>query len=139
MSREEAEIFLKHFHIKQKRLLQTPEAAEKSSNDAAAQRDMLVRLLTVPFVLQNHVDSEYYLQKYKDVAENGISAVDHYIRYGWREGRQPNPQFDAEFYASQYPEGSLRDINPLAHYILIGRREGKFQNRNEMAEKGNGE
>ncbi len=40
------------------------------------------------------VDRDWYLDRYKDVAQNGIDPVRHYIIYGCNEGRWPNPFFD---------------------------------------------
>jgi len=35
------------------------------------------------------IDSEWYLKKYSDVADAGLDPVEHYIRYGAEEGREP--------------------------------------------------
>jgi len=32
-------------------------------------------------------DSEYYLQKYPDVKKANINPLWHYVKYGWKEGR----------------------------------------------------
>jgi hypothetical protein len=37
------------------------------------------------------VDADYYLRRYKDVAEKGIDPIHHYAFYGVTEGRSPNP------------------------------------------------
>lgn len=39
-------------------------------------------------------DSEWYLKHYKDVAKAGMDPARHYVLYGRREGRAPNPDFD---------------------------------------------
>ncbi len=36
-------------------------------------------------------DPSWYLQAYPDVGRSGLSAVDHYGRYGFRMGRSPSP------------------------------------------------
>ncbi len=36
-------------------------------------------------------DEEWYLAKYRDVADSGMDPLFHYIRYGAEEGRYPNP------------------------------------------------
>jgi hypothetical protein len=35
-------------------------------------------------------DSNWYLGRYKDVADAGVNPLHHYIEYGAREGREPN-------------------------------------------------
>jgi hypothetical protein len=40
------------------------------------------------------VNREWYKEVYPDVAEAGIDPVFHYARFGWREGRHPNPFFE---------------------------------------------
>ena len=36
-------------------------------------------------------DAEWYLREYTDVAEAGIDPLRHYIEFGAKEGRAPNP------------------------------------------------
>lgn len=46
-------------------------------------------------------DGEYYLKEYKDVARQGFDPLDHFIRYGWKEGRRPAPNLSTlEFFAA---------------------------------------
>ncbi len=39
------------------------------------------------------VDSEWYLERYPDVSASKLSAEEHFIRFGAREGRLPNSRF----------------------------------------------
>ena len=67
--------------------------------------------------LDHGVDRTWYLQKYGDVARAGIDPVEHYLRYGWHEGRDPRPDFSTSGYfeANKGVEG-----NPLVHYLRLG-------------------
>ena len=70
-------------------------------------------------------DEEWYLKVYKDVAQNWQgSAIEHYMEYGWKEGRNPGPLFDAQKYAAEYCNGDYIDINPLLHYEVVGKKSG---------------
>lgn len=40
------------------------------------------------------VDETWYREHYADVREAGLDPVEHFIRYGLDERRQPNPSFD---------------------------------------------
>jgi glycosyltransferase involved in cell wall biosynthesis len=63
-------------------------------------------------------DREYYLKNNLDVARSCLDPIKHYIRYGWREGRNPNSLFDTVRYLKSFPEIVNSDLNPLCHYIL---------------------
>ena len=68
-------------------------------------------------------DVEYYLAQNQDVSEAGVDPVLHYLHQGYREGRDPSPEFSTDYYRRKYLDGS-RDVNPLVHYFEVGRAEG---------------
>ena len=70
-------------------------------------------------------DEIYYLKSYPDVRLGDIDPIIHYIKYGAREGRNPNPFFDTTFYLNRYEDVAKSKINPLLHYILHGQYEGR--------------
>ena len=70
-------------------------------------------------------DEKWYLQHYSDVANMNICAVEHYYKYGWKEGYNPSELFDGNDYLRRYPDVADRKINPLLHYLQIGAREGR--------------
>lgn len=69
-------------------------------------------------------DPEYYLDAYPDVREANVDPLEHYVRHGWREGRNPSPRFDTRFYLRMYLDNDLSGVNPLRHYLETGRRKG---------------
>lgn len=73
-------------------------------------------------------DSKYYLFSYADVRSNDIDPIQHYIKYGADEGRNPSSEFDTRFYLEAYPDVKQSGINPLVHYILYGKEENRFVN-----------
>lgn len=70
-------------------------------------------------------DPRFYLETYRDVAEVGIDPLDHYIRYGAREGRDPSAEFSTSYYLAQNPDVRESGMNPLHHFVLHGRTEGR--------------
>ncbi len=62
-------------------------------------------------------DVTFYSEKYPDVLKAGMSPVDHYYQYGWREQRTPSANFNALEYKNTVLKGSL-DINPVTHALL---------------------
>ena len=69
-------------------------------------------------------DTDWYLEKNPDVKKAGMDPLQHYLRYGAQEGRDPHPLFDAKWYLSQRPELPKVGLTPLEHYVSYGAREG---------------
>ncbi len=70
-------------------------------------------------------DEQYYLATYEDVRKADIDPIKHYIKNGWREGRNPSERFDTNFYLDSYPDVRDAGINPLVHFIQYGSKEGR--------------
>ena len=49
-------------------------------------------------------DREYYNSMYEDIREPGIDPFLHYTRHGWRENRNPSPEFDTWYFLKNHPE-----------------------------------
>ena len=59
-------------------------------------------------------DAEYYLQSNPDVQQSGHDPLEHFQRWGWREGRSPLPGLDMRRLLSARPEMRVSKGNPLA-------------------------
>lgn len=70
-------------------------------------------------------DAEYYLATYADVAAAGVDPFQHFMTFGWREGRNPNKRFIMATYLEANPDIAAAGVNPFAHYIVTGRGEGR--------------
>jgi glycosyltransferase involved in cell wall biosynthesis len=70
-------------------------------------------------------DPQYYLSVYPDVAGTNISPEIHFLKYGWKEGRNPSAGFDTAFYVANNPDVLAIRQNPLVHYIKKGQFEGR--------------
>lgn len=70
----------------------------------------------------------WYLETYPDVAATGVDPIQHYVRHGASEGRDPSPFFATEFYLSSNPDVRLAGLNPLDHYARFGAAEGRAPN-----------
>ncbi|MFM0212256.1 glycosyltransferase family 61 protein [Paraburkholderia sediminicola] len=110
-----------------------------------------VKILLVKFVSLLHlIDKDYYLKRYPDVATAKLDPVEHYVIYGFREGRSPNRwlasckdgvtlvlrsiirrliAFDADYYLMQYPDVASAGLDPVTHYMRNGFWEGRSPNR----------
>ena len=79
--------------------------------------------------MRNVFDGEFYLRANPDVAAARMDPLEHYLKYGEKEQRQPHPLFDPVHYLSRWAnphplfdcEAYLKahpDVtgNPLEHY-----------------------
>ncbi|PWC26373.1 hypothetical protein [Teichococcus aestuarii] len=70
-------------------------------------------------------DKGFYLSKYSDVAAAGVDPLQHFMRFGAAEGRDPNSHFDVSFYLNQNPDVLAAGANALEHYMSAGWKEGR--------------
>lgn len=68
-------------------------------------------------------DRDFYLESYPDIAAAGVDPLQHYMKTGWKERRDPAASFSTGFYLDTYPDVASAGVNPFHHYIRIGRRE----------------
>lgn len=71
-------------------------------------------------------DAKWYLKQNPDVKASGMDPVLHYLKYGWREGRNPSKDFDGTFYLLKYPDVKKARFCPLIHYEKYGKQEGRY-------------
>src|SRR4051794_32618805 len=71
-------------------------------------------------------DPEYYLMANPDVAAAGVDPYQHYLQYGWREGRNPSAKFDTVYYLLHNPDvAAAAGLDPLAYYLQFGHTEAR--------------
>lgn len=70
-------------------------------------------------------DSQWYLDNYADIRETRVDPIEHYLKFGANEGRDPNAFFVTHQYLVENPDVQQSGINPLVHYCLYGASEGR--------------
>ncbi len=70
-------------------------------------------------------DKKWYLSQYPDVKKRKMKAAKHYIKLGYKEGRNPSPYFNGKDYLKRYKDVAKSGVNPLVHYLLHGAKEGR--------------
>ena len=70
-------------------------------------------------------DAAYYLAHNPDVAAAGVDPLQHYLTFGWKEGRDPNAYFSTKWYLAQNPDVAAAHANPLEHFEYYGWKEGR--------------
>ncbi len=73
-------------------------------------------------------DAAYYLDNNPDVAAGGADPFEHFLCFGWNEGRNPAAAFDVKFYLNRY-KAALHGMNPLLHYLAHRQFGGVFPSR----------
>ena len=68
-------------------------------------------------------DSEYYLSQNEDVKKAKINPIKHYLKFGWKEGRNPSEKFNGNDYLNKRPDVRVAGICPLVHYLKFGKNE----------------
>lgn len=77
-------------------------------------------------IKQNNLfDAEYYLLNNPDVRRADVNPLMHFVKIGWKEGRNPSAHFDVKYYLQTYPDVREAGINPLFHYLRFGWLEGR--------------
>ena len=66
-------------------------------------------------------DRAFYLKSNPDVAASDQDPLDHFLNFGWREGRDPTKAFSVRAYLEAYPEVADSGVNPFVHYLTNGR------------------
>jgi hypothetical protein len=61
-------------------------------------------------------DIDFYAKHCPDVIAAKIDPFEHYISYGYREGRHPSAEFDGQWYAERYLKGAS-EPNPFFHWL----------------------
>ncbi|WP_442756475.1 glycoside hydrolase family 99-like domain-containing protein [Methylocystis sp. JAN1] len=57
-----------------------------------------------------------YLARHPDIAQAKVDPVEHYVEYGYREGRNPSNLFDTNYYLWSRLGGKAAEC-PLLHYL----------------------
>ena len=72
-----------------------------------------------------YFDPAFYLQQNPDVAASGVNPLLHYLLDGFREGREPSPEFSGRLYLEQNADVAASRMNPLGHFLKFGAAEGR--------------
>lgn len=83
--------------------------------------------------IRPHFDVAFYRRSNRDLRNDEIDLVRHYVEFGAAEGRDPAPNFNTNFYVSGNNDVAASGINPLWHYVMIGKKEGRLPQRPEKS------
>lgn len=122
-----------HYHTIGKaegRVWQAPEvppAAEEPAEPEVEQPNPAdVRLTEEAAVIRGAFDAAFYLRHNPDVVQDGGDPVTHFVTFGWKEYRDPSPEFSVRYYLEANPDVRASGLNPFWHYVVAGRDEGRL-------------
>ncbi len=94
----------------------------KLTNDGRRRRKREIELVRDSTLFQ----PDWYLQQYPEVAEPAArDPLVDYMTRGWKEGRDPSPDFGTAAYLSANADVARSGANPLVHFIEFGQFEGR--------------
>lgn len=67
-----------------------------------------------------YFDKKWYVKEYEDVA---IDPVQHYMKFGYKEGKNPSPLFDGKAYLDSLTDIRELSVNPLLDMEMCALRE----------------
>jgi GT2 family glycosyltransferase len=70
-------------------------------------------------------DAAWYLGQNPDLAASSTDPLEHYLKWGTIEGRNPNPLFETTWYLAKNPDVAGQGLNPLEHYCEWGVGDGR--------------
>lgn len=92
----------------------------KVNNSPLNKNSVSSRALKLKNIAPKSFDYAWYFKTYDDLASCGSNLLEHYLEYGWKEGRIPNPLFDVDWYKKQFMDCEDTAISPLEHYVYLG-------------------
>ena len=70
-----------------------------------------------------YFNKRWYLKTYSDVAAAKMDPVYHYLNHGWKEGRNPGPNFNTCGYLFAYKSVNESGLCPLVHFEKYGKKQ----------------
>lgn len=70
-----------------------------------------------------YFDKQFYLENNKDVSESDVDPIEHYLNFGWKEGRNPCPWFNVNSYLRLNEDVRISGVEPFNHYLEFGKSE----------------
>jgi hypothetical protein len=83
-------------------------------------------IMTHPVEVASHFfDQGFYEEQNRDLDLSHIDAFSHYLLTGWKEFRNPGPEFCVREYLLRNPDVEAADAEPLIHYANLGVRQNR--------------
>lgn len=70
-------------------------------------------------------NEKYYMEHNRDLAGMSMKPIEHFMNFGWAEGREPSGLFSVRDYNNFNPDIKAAHVQPLAHFVTAGILEGR--------------
>jgi GT2 family glycosyltransferase len=79
------------------------------------------------------LDDDWYLSEYAELKKFEIEPCRHFCKFGWKEGKMPNPFFETDWYVQKIKKHTIEGLseqgkdkeylteNPVIHWLKKGR------------------
>jgi glycosyltransferase involved in cell wall biosynthesis len=104
-----------HYLLAGRREGRVPRNEQYHNTEHLAQRSVIAGAFDVAFYLSNN----------PEVKATGVDPIAHYMLEGWREQRDPAPDFSTNYYLATHGDVREANINPFYHFLVAGRDEGR--------------
>lgn len=91
-----------------------------------------LRMFEQKALLADEFDADFYADCNPDLHGGNLDLLEHYILFGWKEGRDPARWFSTRFYRDTYARAADYGIDPLTHYLIWGKAQGFRPNPSVM-------
>jgi GT2 family glycosyltransferase len=83
-------------------------------------------------IVKDDFDEDYYVSQYGDEISDELTPLHHFLSVGYKEGKNPNPDFVTSFYKNTYKD--VKKTNPFVHYLTKGqgRKINYFDEKNRI-------
>ena len=118
-----------HYHVAGKsegRVWTLPDASFDEKAASPKTKSLDDRTVQEIAALRAAFDADFYLRSNQDVAKAGIDPVEHFVVFGWKENRDPTPEFSTLGYLTRNPDVAAAGVNPFWHYHTAGKSEGRM-------------
>lgn len=80
----------------------------------------------VPLPVRQAFDCHFYRAQVPERTEaSDEELLDHYVRQGWRDGRDPAPWFSVSDYLAFHEDVKIAGVDPFHHFLAHGKAEGR--------------
>jgi len=104
------------------------QAEDRRAQNTSLSRPTRAHISRVSKIIAGVFDPVWYLTQNPDVAATGMDPLEHYIRFGANEERNPNPLFFSSWYIARNPEVLESGVNPLQHFAQANLNGGSHPN-----------
>jgi hypothetical protein len=73
-------------------------------------------------IISEYFDQDFYVEQEPSLKDQTrLAMLRHFVEHGWRNHRDPSPDFSTKRYLQLYEDVVTKNVNPFFHYIVAGK------------------